>query len=121
MARLRNSLSDSLELVTVQHHEGSTILSCTSTSGESLEVIRPKITSLIQMIQLEVESQDGLVGHIKAYVTDSGAADAFSGTGDTVYTSHIREHITQIHFTAIIFGCDEKPILAQIENTLYSI
>lgn len=121
MARRSNPTSDSLAVVTVRHHEGSTIFSCERTSAEPLEILQPKISSMIQMVQSEVERQDGIVGHIKAYVSDSGASTAFSGTGEAVHVLQIQQRVTQIHFTAIILGCDEKPILSLIEQTLDAI
>lgn len=118
MARKMHSLAESMDLVTVRHHEASTIFSFDISTDQPLELLQPRIQALMEAVQNEVNRQDGIVGHIKAYVSDTGASAAFSGTGDEIHITYTSHRTTQIHFTAIVFGCTEEPIAALMEHVI---
>lgn len=109
---------EELQLVTVKHHEGSTIFSYEGESEKSLEQLRDTVTELIDGVQQEVERQDGIVGHVKAFLEDEGASASFSATGGEIHIRHARTRNTRIHFAAIVFVTEEEPILNCIEDIL---
>lgn len=121
MTRSGFSSSDELQLLTIRKHEGGTIFSYEGSSERPLELLRAPLTSLIAHIQEEVEQQGGIIGHIKAYLSDSGASAVFSSVGEEIHITSPCQRETSIHFTAIVFACSEAPLAELIEEQLSAL
>ena len=118
MARGMIPISDEFSLVSVKHHEGSTVFSFESESDKPFEQLQDMITGLIHRLQQEIERQDGIVGHIKAFAQDEGASCAFSATGGDIHTKPGKLRCTKINFAAIVFVDEEDPIAELMEEAL---
>lgn len=118
MARGRNPLFEEFQLVTVKHHEGSTIFTYEGDSNRSLEDLQKPISGLIDLVQQEVEKQGGVVGHVKAFLEDEGASASLSATGGKVHIRQAKARNTRIHFAAIVFPMDEDIIREKLEQAL---
>lgn len=118
MARNMRSMSDDFSLVNVKHHEGSTVFSFEGESDKPYELLAETITDLIGRIQAEIDRQDGIVGHIKAFAEDEGASCAFSATGGDIHTKFGKARLTKVHFAAIVFVEEEDAILEMMEEVL---
>lgn len=121
MARGMIPISDGFSLVTVKHHEGSTVFSFEGESDKPFEQLQNIITGLIDQLQQEIDRQDGIVGHIKAFAQDDGASCAFSATGGDIHTKHGKLRCTKISFAAIVFIAEEDPIVELMEEVLSQI
>lgn len=121
MARNMISMSDEFSLVTVKHHEGSTVFSFEGESSRPWEELEPKIKDLIERIQQEIERINGIVGHIKAFAQDEGASAAFSATGGEIHTKFGKPRVTKINFAAIVFVEEEDTILEMMEEVLSTL
>ena len=121
MARSTTPMFDDFSLVTVKHHEGSTIFSFEGESSRPWEELAPIIKDLIDRVQKEVDRQDGIVGHVKAFVEDEGAGCAFTATGYEIHTKPAKERISKVSFAAIIFIREEAPIVEMMEAALSSL
>ena len=118
MARNMISMSDDFSLVNVKHHEGSTVFSFEGESSLPWEQLQDTIKDLIDRIQQEVDRQDGVVGHVKAFIEDDGAGRAFTATGYEIHTKPAKERTSKINFAAIVFISEENPIVEMMEDVL---
>lgn len=118
MPRNTQPILDELSLVTVKHHEGSTVFSYEGESSRPWEQLEAPIRALIDQIQQEVERQKGIVGHIKTFVEDAGGSAGFSATGGEIHTRPGASRSSRIIFAAIVFVSNEGPILDMMEQVL---
>ena len=118
MARRMTPMSDEFSLVSVKHHEGSTVFSFEGESDKPYELLQETITDLIDRLQQEIDRQDGIVGHIKAFAEDEGGSCAFSATGGDIHTKLGKQRLTKVHFAAIVFVDEEDTILEMMEEVL---
>lgn len=116
MARKFEPAAFDVALTKVTYHEGSTIFSYDCETELSLDQLRQPLTHLMEALRDEVDRQEGIVGHIKAFVEDSGASVSFSCTGDQIYLTPGRQRTTVLHFAAILFGCEEQPIIELMDE-----
>lgn len=118
MSRRMPSMSEEFSLVTVKHHEGSTVFSFEGESTLPWEQLQILITDLIDRVQKEVDRQEGIVGHVKAFAEDDGGSAAFTATGYDIHTKLGKPRVTKINFAAIVFISEEDPIVEMMEDTL---
>lgn len=118
MPRNTQPLLEELSMVTVKHHEGSTVFSYEGESSRPWEQLESPIRTLIDQIQQEVERQEGIVGHIKAFVEDAGGSAGFSATGGEIHTRPGASRTSRIIFAAIVFVSDEGSIVDMMEQAL---
>ena len=118
MARRMTPMPEEFSLVNVKHHEGSTVFSFEGESNLPWEVLQETIKDLIDRIQQEIDRQDGIVGHIKAFAEDEGGSAAFTATGYEIHTKLAKPRCTKINFAAIVFVSEEDAILKMMEDTL---
>ena len=121
MARNFDIPAFDVALTKVTYHEGSTIFSYDCETELTLEQLRQPMTELIEAIRDEVDRQEGIIGHIKAYVEDSGASISMSCTGDEVYTTTGKQRTTVLHFAAILFAVEEDPIVELMDRAFSEI
>ena len=121
MARNFDLPTFDLALTKVTYHEGSTIFSYDCETELTLEQLRQPITELMEALRDEVDRQEGIIGHIKAFVEDSGASVSMSCTGDAIYTTEGKKRNTVLHFAAILFAVEEDPIVELMDDTFSKI
>lgn len=118
MPRSTQPILEELSLVSVKHHEGSTVFSYEGESARPWEQLEAPIRALIDQLQQEMERQSGIVGHIKAFVEDTGGSAGFSATGGEIHTRPGASRTSKIIFAAIVFVRDEGPIVDMMEQAL---
>lgn len=118
MARIPAPGFGDFSMVSVKHHEGSTVFSYEGESALPLESLKEPVSRLILSIQEEVDRQGGIVGHIKAFAEDEGASLVFSSTGDEVNVIPGKLRTTKLHIAAIVFVSDDAPIVELMEEIL---
>ena len=116
MARNFEAAAFDVALTKVTHHEGSTIFSYDCETDLPMEQLRETMTRLMEALRDEVDRQEGIIGHIKAFIEDSGASASLSCTGDQIYVTEGRKRTTVLHFAAILFGCQEQPIVELMDD-----
>lgn len=116
MARNFDMSAFDVALTKVSYHEGSTIFSYDCETELSLEQLREPLTTLMEALRDEVDRQDGIIGHIKAFVEDSGASVSMSCTGDEIYTTNGKKRTSVLHFAAILFAVEEAPIIELMDE-----
>lgn len=115
MARTFEPAAFDVALTKVTYHEGSTIFSYDCETDQTLEQLREPLTRLMEALRDEVDRQEGIIGHIKAFVEDSGASVSLSCTSDEVYETVGKQRSTVLHFAAIVFAVDEQPIVEMLD------
>ena len=121
MARRIAPLSEDFSLVNVRHHEGSTVFSYEGESALPWEQLQDTVRDLIDRVQQEVDRQDGIVGHVKAFIEDDGAGCAFTATGYEIHTKPAKTRVSKVSFAAIVFISEEDPVLEIMEEFLASL
>ena len=82
----------------------------------TLEQLREPLNELMCALRDEVNRQEGIIGHIKAFVEDSGASISMSCTDDEIYVTKGKERKTVFHFAAILFAVEEDPIVELMDD-----
>ena len=99
----------------ITHHEESIICTYETTVEQPLTAISRKIESLLEDIRNFVDTNGGLVGHIKAYLQECGDGIFLSTTGGRVQAQQVMGKSVQVTFTAIVFACDETALCREVE------
>ncbi|HIX59041.1 MAG TPA: hypothetical protein IAA45_04910 [Candidatus Blautia gallistercoris] len=104
--------------VTVSRHQEAVIFSCEEEYPEELVQRKEKTAALIGELQKVIEAQGGLVGHIKAYLEESGCSVSLSGTGGPVTEQETFCRKVKLYFTAIAFAVEEEEICEFLNRKL---
>lgn len=116
MARTFEPAAFDVALTKITYHEGSTIFSYDCETEIPMAELQEKLSKLLAEVRDEVDRQDGIIGHIKAFVEDSGASVSMSCTGDDIYATQGRARKIVMHFAAILFSVEEDPIVELLDE-----
>jgi hypothetical protein len=68
-----------------------------------------------------IDARNGVVGHIKASVSENGRSSTISNTGDGVATKEFAPDITTVSMASIIFAVPEDEYCAKFEEVVESL
>lgn len=105
----------------MHNHEGALVCSVEKEVVGELESVKDIIANELYMFAEWVEEEDGVVGHIKAFIEKSGSGYLLSTTGGIVDSKATRRSSIYISIVAIIFNLNEKKLkcrMASIVNVV---
>lgn len=104
--------------LSITHHENAIIISAErEISGEYLP-IKEAIAVGLNGLADWVESQNGLVGHIKTHLTEKGKSAILSTTGDGVQVNEVYHPKVILNLAVIVFAVDEADLANQVLTIL---
>jgi hypothetical protein len=68
-----------------------------------------------------VDAHDGVIGHIKASVSENGRSSTISNTGDGVSTKEFTGDITTVSMASIVFSVPEPEYCEKFEETVEAL
>ncbi|WP_368293020.1 hypothetical protein [Dehalobacter sp. TBBPA1] len=106
------------EEITVTHHEGAVILSTERVIAKEYSWVRDRLNKELQSLAGWVEDQGGLVGHIKAFLTETGYTCMLSTTGEDVQIKETLKPKVTAKITLIVFINNENELYSKLAETL---
>ncbi|MEA4807613.1 hypothetical protein LNN31_06100 [Acetobacterium wieringae] len=104
--------------LSITHHENAVIVSAEREISGDYQLIKDALVLCLKELADWVESQDGLVGHIKAHLTEKGKSAMLSTTGDTVQIKEAHHPAVILNLAVIVFVADETALANQVAAML---
>lgn len=103
--------------VTISRHNEAVVGTVKATFDMNLSEIRELISNVIQNVSARLQSQQALIGHIKAYAsTEQGIA--FSSTGEAVSITELSSTCCSVECVCIVMLVDESTLQTILEEEL---
>ena len=103
-------------LAQITHHGDAIICSFETILDCGLEEAKEKVLTAIKMVEQLVNEENGLIGHIKAHIKESGRSISISTTGGPATIMNGISTETEVSFTAIVFFVNEIILREIIER-----
>lgn len=100
--------------LSITHHENAIIVSAEREISGDYQLIKDALALGLKELANWVESQNGLVGHIKAHLTEKGKSTMLSTTGDTVQVKEAHHPAVILNLAVIVFIADEAALANQV-------
>ena len=96
------------EGIRISHQQGASVFSFHKEFKCSYDEIKEKFVALINDLSDWVDEQEGIVGHIKAYVTEKRHGAMLSAAGDKCSIKEYDLPVSFVEFTAILFHVPDE-------------
>ncbi|WP_368292988.1 hypothetical protein [Dehalobacter sp. TBBPA1] len=106
------------EEITVTHHEGAVIFSAERVIAKEYSWVRDRLNKELQSLAGWVEDQGGLVGHIKAFLIETGYSCMLSTTGGDVQIKETLKPKVTVNIALIVFIKNESELYSKLAETL---
>lgn len=106
------------EGITVSHHEGAVICSAERVIVKEYRWVRDTLAGELKTLADWVEDQGGMVGHIKAFLTEKGYSSMLSTTGDDVQIKETRMPKVTVNLAIIVFFKNEDLLCLKLAELL---
>lgn len=106
------------EGITVSHHEGAIICSAKLVVAKEYEWVKDTLASELKSLADWVEDHGGIVGHIKAFLTEQGYSSMLSTTGEDVHVKETRKPKVTVNIAIIVFIKNEKQLCLKLAELL---
>lgn len=106
------------EGITVTHHEGAVICSAERVIAKEYGWVRNSLAMELKKLAEWVEEQGGIVGHIKAFLTELGYTSMLSTTGDDVQIKETWKPKVIVNIAIIAFVGNDGDLCAKLVETL---
>ncbi|UWG96712.1 hypothetical protein LPY66_17800 [Dehalobacter sp. DCM] len=93
--------------VIVTHHEGAVIFAAERVIAREYTWVKDTLEKELKALADAVEDQGGLVGHIKAFLTDQSNSAMLSATDGNVQIKETRHPKVMVNIAAIVFVKNE--------------
>lgn len=107
--------------LTITHHENAVIVSAEREIRGDYNRVKEAMTRGLKDLADWVESQNGLVGHIKAHLSEKGYSAMLSTTGDDVQIKESDKQIVTVNLAVIVFVDNEEGLAEQVSQLLKEI
>lgn len=104
--------------ITVTRHEGAIICSVERVIAKEYAVVRDALEKEMKILAEWVEDQGGIVGHIKAFLTENAWSSMLSTTGGDVQIKENRTPKVTVNMAVIVFVKDESLLRAKLVAAL---
>lgn len=98
----------------ITHHENAIIISAEREISGDYLLIKDTLALGLKELADWVESQDGLVGHIKGHLTEKAKSAMLSTTGDGVQIKEAHHPVVILNLAVIVFVADEASLANQV-------
>lgn len=109
------------EDISITHHENAVIVSAEREISGDYILIKETLELGLKALADWVESQDGLIGHIKAHLTEKGKNAMFSTTGDVVHIKETHHPSVTLNLAVIVFVNDEAALADQVSAMIKNL
>ena len=92
-------------------HDGAIVVSANVEISGNVESIKERLKIELESLGRWVESQSGIIGHIKAYVEGRGFGTMMSTTGREVQCKTVANTIVHVNIAAIVYSV----MIAEVE------
>lgn len=96
------------EGIRISHQQGASVFSFHKEFKCSYDETKEKLVALINELSDWVDERDGIVGHIKAYITEKKRSAMLSAAGDTCSVKEYDSPVSSVEFTAIVFQVSDE-------------
>jgi hypothetical protein len=107
--------------LSITHHENAIIVSAEREISGEYQQIKDALALGLKELADWVESQNGLVGHIKAHLTEKGKSAMLSTTGDEVQVKEAHHPAVILNLAVIVFVVDEAGLANQVSAMLENL
>ncbi|KNZ40223.1 hypothetical protein [Acetobacterium bakii] len=106
------------EELSITHHENAVIVSAEREISGDYTRIKEALSIGLKSLAGWVENQNGLVGHIKAHLSEKGGSAMLSTTGDEVQIRETANPGVLINLAVIVFVENEVGLTDQVSKML---
>jgi hypothetical protein len=79
------------------------------------------VEGALNILAAWVEAHDGVVGHIKASVSEQGRSSTISNTGDGAAVKEFAGDVSAVSMASIVFSVPEQEYCEQFEEAIESL
>ena len=104
--------------IAITHHENALIVSVEREISGDYNHVKETLALGLEELANWVEDQNGLVGHIKAHLSEKGSSAMLSTTGDAVQIKETSNPGILINLAVIVFVENEAGLTDQVDRLL---
>lgn len=102
------AISEGLVKMRVSHHEGALICAMEFTVEGEFDEVKEKLSVQLKSLADWLENNNGIVGHIKSFISGDTRSAMLSNTGFDVYARDYTGGTITVDFAAIVYVENER-------------
>ncbi len=107
--------------IKLQHHEDALIISTTQSAGININDFCQKLELFLNEISEYIESEGGLVGHLKGFIHETNHGISFSCTGaETTFKTYDLEKV-DFSIVLIVYNIPEDNLMNKLKDFVLSL